>query len=94
MKDVSKNRLVLYILVLVQVVIGIFLQLNRHLNIYNNYFNPIGWLLISIYALYILHNEKKRIVAKTEKTQTVLITIMIYLIIYFLDMQDQLIIIN
>lgn len=84
MKIFSKNTLILYILVILYTFIGIVLQINNQMSYYNTIINPIIWLLIFGFAVYTSYSEKKRLKAKTEKTQTVLIITMIYLCIYFI----------
>ena len=77
MKIFSKNTLILYILVILYTFIGIVLQINNQMSYYNLIINPIMWILIFGFAIYTGYSEKKRLKAKTEKTQTVLIITMI-----------------
>ena len=84
MKIFSKNTLILYILVILYTFIGIVLQINNQMSYYNLIINPIMWILIFGFAIYTGYSEKKRLKAKTEKTQTVLIITMIYVCIYFI----------
>lgn len=84
MKGIDKKIILLYLLVLTYAIIKIFLQ-NSGLNTnFTLIINPVIWLIFLGLAIYITRTERHRLKAKTEKTQTVLITIMIYLIIYYL----------
>lgn len=84
MKGIDKNIKLLYLLVVVYAFVKVILQINRVDSNFTLIINPIIWLILLGLAIYISRTEKHRLKAKTEKTQTVLITIMIYLIIYYI----------
>lgn len=74
----------LYIIVSIYTILSVYLQINNVTGYYATIINPICWLLIASYATYLLSTIKTRIKDKLGKTQTVLIIVMIYLIIYYL----------
>lgn len=83
MKDFSAKTFVLYLLVIIYILVSILFQINNTFSYYTTIINPVAWLLLFLFTIYVTFSEKKRLKAKTEKTQTVLIIIMIYLIVYF-----------
>lgn len=83
MRILNSKMILLYVIVSIYTVLGIYMQLNN-ISYYTTIINPICWLLIAGYATYILTTVKTRIKDRINKTQTVLIFIMIYLIIYYL----------
>lgn len=84
MKSISKKVLLLYFIMILYVVVSSLL-LSKGINIHYNYFvNPLAWMILFIVSFFITYSEQRRLKAKTEKTQTVLIITMIYLVIYFI----------
>lgn len=84
MKGINKNIILLYLLVTFYAFIKIILQISGVDSNFTLIINPLIWLILLGFAIYITRTEKHRLKAKTEKTQTVLITIMVYLIIYYI----------
>lgn len=84
MRKVNFKIVLLYLLVTIYIAMGIFIQIYNLTPFYTRIINPICWLLISFYSLYILSTITIRSKDKLNKTQTVLIIVMIYLIIYYL----------
>lgn len=83
MRKLDFKTLLLYFLVIFYTFISIYIQITNSTSHYIKIINPLCWLFLSIYAIYLLINNNSSYKAKMDKTQTVLIITMFYLIIYY-----------
>lgn len=85
MKNLDKYNKLLYLALTIYIIISIFLQIHHMSSAYINLINPICWFLLTVGAFSISAKEGRRLKYRKDKTQLVLISVMIYLVIYFLS---------
>lgn len=77
--------LIINILIILDLFFVNFIGYEYFVNITNYIINPLIWIIILGLSLYFFKNEKQRISSKTNKEQKIFITILIYLMIYFVQ---------
>lgn len=79
-----KNNVVIYGLLLIYFVIDTFVLVPLSLDYYNEIINPLLWIVICAVALLLTKDSNVRIKGERDKTQSLLISLIIYIIVYFL----------
>lgn len=85
MKKIDIKIIMLYIFAILYVLFFSTLYIDKIIKYYNLIINPLIWILMFIFSLYILKDNKIRLKYKTDKIQTILIIVMIYLMFYFIS---------
>lgn len=83
MKRFSLSNILFYIPIILLVIVSIIIPL-KHYSTYTYLLKPLFWLIYSIVCYFLLSNKKGRYKYKKEKTKTVIIFTLLYLIIWFL----------
>ncbi len=79
-----KSNLIVYGLLIFYLIINTFLLIPSGLSYYN-LINPFIWIAIFSVSYYLSHDSNLRIKGEKDKTQSILIVMIIYIIIYFLS---------
>ena len=79
-----KNNLIVYGLLTIYFFLNTFVLSPMNLPYYNEFINPMFWIIICGVAVYLSHDTNLRVKGERDKTQSLLITLIIYIIIYFL----------
>lgn len=85
MKKIEGKIFILYLLVIFYVLFSTFVLIPNFKQTFTYVINPISWLIIFIVGMIITKGDTFRFKGKKDKVQVVFITILIYLIIYFLS---------
>ena len=85
MKKIDSRNLIIYILIIINLLFINLIGYKYFNSLTNNIINPLFWIGIMLLSLYIFKNDKQRISSKINKEQTIFITILIYLMIYFVQ---------
>lgn len=85
MKKLDYKIFLVYFLIISNIIFVNFIGFKHFSNITNNIINPIFWIIIFFISNYIYNDNKQRISHKKNKTQTVFIVILIYLMVYFIQ---------
>lgn len=83
MKNINIKNVLVYSFLIIYIIVFSILLIDSKKFDYNYIVNPLFWMNMFIFSLILNYSEKRRLRAKTEKTQTVLIITMLYLFIYF-----------
>lgn len=79
-----KSNLIIYGLLIFYLIINTFLLIPAGLDYYN-YINPLIWIGMFGISYFLSHDSNLRIKGEKEKTQSLIIAMIIYIIIYFLS---------
>ncbi|MBR3199181.1 MAG: signal peptidase I [Bacilli bacterium] len=79
-----RNNFVIYGLLIVYFFLNTFVLIPMNLTFYNELINPILWIIMCGIAVYLSHDSNLRIKGERDKTQSLLIALIIYIIVYFL----------
>ena len=85
MKKIDSRNLIIYILIIINLLFINLIGYKYFNSLTNNIINPLFWIGIMLLSLYIFKNDKQRISSKINKEQTIFITILIYLMLYFVQ---------
>lgn len=83
MKKITNKIIFIYIALIVYLLLSQFVFLDKIVQHYSLYINPIFWLIIFLIVAYLSKEDKDRIKQKIDKTQTVFIIMLFYLMIWF-----------
>ena len=78
-----KSNFIIYGLLIFYLIINTFLLIPAGLSYYN-LINPFIWIAIFSVSYYLSHDSNLRIKGEKDKTQSLLIAMIIYIIVYFL----------
>lgn len=79
-----KSNLIIYGLLIFYLITNTFLLIPAGLDYYN-YINPLLWIGMFGISYYLSHDSSLRIKGEKDKTQSLIIAMIIYIIIYFLS---------
>ena len=79
----AKN-LILYVLLIVYLLLSVFVFGNLNIPLYNEVVNPLLWIIICGVAIYLSKDDSFRIKDERNKTQCLIIALIMYIIFYFL----------
>ncbi len=79
-----KNNFIIYGLLTIYFFLNTFILNPMNLPFYNEFINPILWIIICGIAVYLSHDTNLRVKGERDKTQSLLIALIIYIIVYFL----------
>ncbi len=79
-----KNNLILYAVLLIYILLNAFVLAPANLPLYNEIINPLMWIVICGIAWWLSKDSSLRIKDENNKTQSLLIVMIIYIILYFL----------
>ena len=85
MKKIDLKIILLYLFATIYVLFASILFIDKIVKYYNLIINPLIWLFMFVLSLYIAKDFNTRIKYKADKTQTILIITIIYLILYFIS---------
>lgn len=80
-----KKNLILYALLIGYILLNIFWVVPSSPPLFNELINPLIWIAICGVAIYLGKDDSLRIKDEGNKTQSLLIVLIIYIIIYFLS---------
>ena len=79
-----KNNLIIYGLLIIYFVLNVFVITPLNLEYYNEIIHPFMWIVICSVAVFLSINTSIRVKGEKDKTQSLFIALIIYIIIYFL----------
>ena len=79
-----KNNLIIFSLLIVYFCLNLFVLNPMNLPFYNEFINPAFWIMICGIAFYLSQDSNLRVKGERDKTQSLLIVLIIYIIVYFL----------
>ncbi len=79
-----KNNFIIYGLLIVYFFLNTFVLSPMNLAYYNEFISPTLWIIMCGIAVYLSHDSSLRVKGERDKTQSLLIALIIYIIIYFL----------
>lgn len=79
-----KNNFIIYGLLIVYFFLNTFVLSPMNLPYYNEIINPILWIIMCGIAVFLSQDSNLRVKGEKDKTQSLLIALIIYIIIYFL----------
>ena len=79
-----KNNYIIYSLLIAYFIVNTFFFNPLGLEFYNEIINPLIWVGICGVAVYLSNDSSLRVKGKSDKTQSLLIVLIIYIIIYYL----------
>ncbi len=82
-----KKNLIIYGILALYLLFNIFVIIpNRSgMNLYNELINPLMWIVICVVAIFLGKDSGLRVRSGVNKTQSLLIVLIIYIILYFLS---------
>ncbi len=81
--DMKKN-LILYGLLIVYLLLNIFWLTPMNPPLYNEIINPVMWIIICGLSIFLSKDESLRVKDENNKTQSLVIVLIIYIIVYYL----------
>ena len=85
MKKLDSKIFALYVVVITYILFSSFILIGNYKSNFTYMINPICWAIILVIGLLLTKDDNTRFKAKTDKVQVVFITMLVYLIIYFLS---------
>ena len=79
-----KNNLIIYRLLIIYFVLNVFVITPLNLEYYNEIIHPFMWIVICSVAVFLSINTSIRVKGEKDKTQSLVIALIIYIIAYFL----------
>ncbi len=79
-----KKSLLLAALVIIYIIVNSFVLAPSKIPLYNELINPLMWIGICAVALFLSRDSSLRVKDESNKTQSLIIVMIIYIIIYFL----------
>lgn len=79
-----KKVLILYALLIIYIVVNSAFIVPANIPLYNELINPLMWIIICGAALFLSKGDSLRIKDENNKTQSLIIIMIIYIILYFL----------
>lgn len=79
-----KNNLIIYSSLIIYFVLDTFLITPLGLDFYNEIIHPFMWIILCVLAVFLSFNSSLRVKGEKDKTQSLFIALIIYIIIYFL----------
>ena len=79
-----KNNLIIYGLLIIYFVLNVFVITPLNLEYYNEIIHPFMWIVICSVAVFLSINTSIRVKGEKDKTQSLVIALIIYIIAYFL----------
>lgn len=79
-----KNNYIIYGLLIVYLLVNTFVFVPLNLPLLNEIINPFIWIIICTISVYLTHDSTLRVKGERDKTQSLLIILIIYIIVYFL----------
>lgn len=79
-----KKNFVLYALLIIYILLSVFVLTPASVPLYNEVINPLLWIAICGAAIYLSNGESLRVKDENNKTQSLIIALIIYSIFYFL----------
>lgn len=78
-----KNNFTIYSLLIVYLIVNTFFLVPMSLDYYNELINPLIWMAICGVSVFLNRDSSLRIKGEQDKTQSLLIALIVYIIIYF-----------
>ena len=79
-----KKNLIIYSLLIIYFVLNVFVIIPLNLNYYNEIIHPLMWIIICAIAVFLSRDSNIRVKGEQDKMQSLFITLIIYIIVYFL----------
>ncbi len=79
-----KNNFIIYCLLIAYIILNTFVLMPMNLSFYNELINPIIWMIMCGACVVLNEGSNLRIKGKGDKTQSLIIILIIYIIVYFL----------
>lgn len=79
-----KNNLIIYSILIIYFIVNTFVLIPSSPNFYNEIINPVIWIIICGIAVFLSRDSTIRVKGEQDKTQSLLIVLIIYIICYFL----------
>lgn len=79
-----KKALILYTLLILYIIVNSIFLVPSKIPLYNEVVNPLMWIIICGVALFLSRDDSLRLKDEGNKTQSLIIIMIIYIILYFL----------
>ena len=79
-----KNNLIIYSSLIIYFLLDMFLITPLGLDFYNEMIHPFMWIILCALAVFLSRDSSLRVKGEKDKTQSLFIALIIYIIIYFL----------
>ena len=79
-----KNNLIIYSSLIIYLILNTFVISPLNLDYYNEIIHPLMWIILCAVAVFLSRDSSLRVKGEQDKTQSLLIALIIYIIIYFL----------
>lgn len=79
-----KKNLIIYSLLIIYLILNVFVISPLNLNYYNEIIHPMMWIALCAVAIFLSRDSALRVKGEQDKTQSLLIALIIYIIAYFL----------
>lgn len=80
-----KKNFLIYGLLIIYFIVNTFVLTPLKLDYYNELINPIIWMSICFIAVFLSNDGNLRVKGEEDKTQSLIIVLILYIIIYFLS---------
>lgn len=80
-----KKNFIIYGLLILYILLNTFVILPAGLSLYNEFINPFLWALIAGACYFLALDSNLRVKGERDKTQSLLIAMILYIIVYFLS---------
>ena len=79
-----KKNLIIYSLLIIYLILNIFVISPLKLDYYNEIIHPLLWIIMCAVAVFLSKDGTLRVKGEQDKTQSLFIALIIYIIVYFL----------
>ena len=79
-----KKNLIIYSLLIIYLILNVFVISPLNLKYYNEIIHPLMWIIMCIIAVFFSKDATIRVKGERDKTQSLFIALIIYIIVYFL----------
>lgn len=79
-----KKNIIIYSSLIIYFILNVFVILPLKLDYYNEIIHPIMWIIVCSIAVLLSRDSNIRIKGEKDKTQSLIIALIIYIIVYFL----------
>ena len=80
-----KKNYIIYGLLILYILLNSFVIMPAGLSFYNEILNPFLWASMAFVCYYLSHGSGLRVKGEKDKTQSLLIAMILYIIVYFLS---------
>ena len=79
-----KQNIIIYISLVIYMILNFFVITPMGLGYYNEIIHPLMWIFLCALAVFLSRDSSIRVKGEQDKTQSLLIALIAYIIVYFL----------